>query len=590
MAKKKTSSPPDPPQVVAPTFGDTSGNIIKDTPATGRAAGEAGGESMMAGVQSLASFLLTNGALALSKPLEKGLKDTTAAVNKVTGKLSPLLESLETKMTTWNSTVTRLTEKQAAGTATPKELRELATAQKNITKNQPKVDEYKQTIADQNKRITDYMENEVANAPTLTGLIDDKFPEFKNALAAAQPYLSKMGTLGPAGEQLMSALNAGYQANNITPQQVQTSLAALPEEVRATSISGVKMGDFGAANAVRAGNVANISTGTVGQGMLGGQLMNRAMEGIQRGGMLSQQATRDAIQSARQGFAARGLATGNAALGAELLNRDRYARVREFEDLGFASNVQSQDLSRQFQNVGNQLTADRSNQQTQLGISLANQQAAMQAELANLQARYNQAVQEGDWAMAAQKANQATDLEAQIANQNTASSINQFNAGQINTTASNNAILDFNAQQFNETNRLAANQYDISLKGDAYNLQQGVLGEGLKAVDANFQLASKANPNNLMMQLYGSQPNFGAEALSSTTNTANNAANNSVIAQGFNSNMFAGLQIADMNNKASLQSSNILAGANRYAANMDLLGSGIQAAGSVAGGVAGGGK
>jgi hypothetical protein len=380
-----------------------------------------------------------------------------------------------------------------------------------------------------------------------------------------------MGTLGPAGEQLMSALNAGYEANNITPQQVQASLAQMPESVRATSISGAQMGDFGSAQALRADRVADVQ-----QGQLGSSLMNRAMAGIDRAGRLSDQQSRDAVQSARQAFAARGLATGNSALGAELLNRDRYSRVRELEDLQFAQQVQQQDLGRQAQN-----------QSTALGLSLGNLQAGMQAELANLQARYNQAVQEGDWAMAAQKANQVTDLEAQIANQNTASSINQFNAGQINTTASNNAILDFNAKQFNETNRLAANQYNTSLLGDAYNLQQGVLGEGLKAVDANFQLASKANPNNLMMQLYGSQPNFGAESLSSTTNTANNAANNSVISQGFNSNMFAGLQIADMNNKAALQSSNILAGANRYAANMGLLGSGIQATGSVAGGFAG---
>jgi hypothetical protein len=529
---------------------------------------------MMAGLQDLSNLLVTGGSLALNPTLKAGLDSVTASANKATNKISARLQSLESKMTTWNSTVTRLTEKQNSGTTlTSKELKQLSVAQKNITTNQPKVDEHKQTIADQNKRITDYMENEVANAPTLTGLIDDKFPEFKNALAAAQPYLSKMGTLGPAGEQLMSALNAGYQANNITPQQVQASLAQMPESVRATSISGAQMGDFGSARALRADGVADVQ-----QGQLGSSLMNRAMAGIDRAGRLSDQQSRDAVQSARQAFAARGLATGNSALGAELLNRDRYARVREFEDLGFAQQVQEQDLGRQARN-----------QSTALGLSLGNLQAGMQAELANLQARYNQAVQEGDWAMAAQKANQVTDLEAQIANQNTASSINQFNAGQINTTASNNAILDFNAKQFNETNRLAANQYNTSLLGDAYNLQQGVLGEGLKAVDANFQLASKANPNNLMMQLYGSQPNFGAEALSSTTNTANNAANNSVIAQGFNSNMFAGLQIADMNNKAALQSSNILAGANRYAANMGLLGSGIQAAGSVGGGFAGAG-
>jgi peptidoglycan hydrolase CwlO-like protein len=491
---------------------------------------------MMAGLQDLTNLLLTGGRLALNPELKTGLDSKIASVNRATAPLTKKLAALESKMTTWSSTVSRLEAKQGSGTAlTKSETKQLAAARKNITKNQSKVDEYNSLISAQNQRVTDYMENEVANAPSLTSLIDDKFPEFKNALSAAQPYLEQMGKLGPAGERLMSALEAGYQANNITPQQVEAQM-----------IEGVKMADFGSARAVRADAVADVERGQLGQ-----SLMNRAMTGIDRAGRLSDQQTRDAVQSARQAFSARGLVTGNAALGAELLNRDRYARVREFEDLGFAQQVQGQDLERQAQN-----------QSTALGLSLANQQAGMQAELANLQARYNQAVQEGDWAMAAQKANQVAALEA----------------------STNNATLDFNAQQFNETNRMAANQYNTSMLGDAYNLQQGVLGEGLRAVDANFQLTSKANPNNLMLQLYGSQPNFGAEALSSTTNTANNAANNSVIAQGFNSNMFAGLQIADMNNKAALQSSNIAAGANRYAANMGLAGSTISAVGSIAGG------
>jgi hypothetical protein len=44
-----------------------------------------------------------------------------------------------------------------------------------------------------------------------------------------------------------------------------------------------------------------------------------------------------------------------------------------------------------------------------------------------------------------------------------------------------------------------------------------------------------------------------------------------------------------MNNKAALQSSNILAGAQRYAANMNFAGSLVEGAGGLAGGFASGG-
>jgi hypothetical protein len=81
-------------------------------------------------------------------------------------------------------------------------------------------------------------------------------------------------------------------------------------------------------------------------GALGDRLMSEAMAKMDQGGQLSPEAARDATQAARSGMAARGMATGSAGLGAELLNRDRYAREREFQNLGFAQNVQTQDLGR----------------------------------------------------------------------------------------------------------------------------------------------------------------------------------------------------------------------------------------------------
>ena len=93
-------------------------------------------------------------------------------------------------------------------------------------------------------------------------------------------------------------------------------------------------------------------------GMLGDQLMRRASDMVAQGGQLSPEAARDAVQSARAGMAARGMATGNAGLAAEFLNRDRFARQREFENLGFAQNVQTQDLARR---QGNAMQRDATN-------------------------------------------------------------------------------------------------------------------------------------------------------------------------------------------------------------------------------------
>ena len=65
----------------------------------------------------------------------------------------------------------------------------------------------------------------------------------------------------------------------------------------------------------------------------------------ERAGMLSAQDTRDATQQARAGMAARGMATGSAGLGAELLNRDRYVQQRRAQDLSILG--QSAQLAEQ---------------------------------------------------------------------------------------------------------------------------------------------------------------------------------------------------------------------------------------------------
>ena len=90
----------------------------------------------------------------------------------------------------------------------------------------------------------------------------------------------------------------------------------------------------------------------LGAGQLGNQLMAEALERSKNPGMLTAQAERDAVQAARSGMASRGMATGAAGLGAELLNRDAYQRSRAQQDLAFAQDVQGQDINRRQANIG----------------------------------------------------------------------------------------------------------------------------------------------------------------------------------------------------------------------------------------------
>ena len=70
------------------------------------------------------------------------------------------------------------------------------------------------------------------------------------------------------------------------------------------------------------------------------------------GRQLSPEQTREATQSARAAMAARGLATGNAAVGAEILNRDAYGTARQDQRRAFASGVNQMDLARRQRRIG----------------------------------------------------------------------------------------------------------------------------------------------------------------------------------------------------------------------------------------------
>jgi hypothetical protein len=150
---------------------------------------------------------------------------------------------------------------------------------------------------------------------------------------------------------------ATYRDPSFTDRQLRR---ALPQEFAARdrllgqiNAAQKTSGDFNNyQNALRRGLQAQTVTAQqTDAGALGNRLMSEAMAKMDQGGRLSPEAERDAVQSARQGMAARGLATGSGGLAAELLNRDAYSRQREFQNLGFAQGVQTQDLQRRQANT-----------------------------------------------------------------------------------------------------------------------------------------------------------------------------------------------------------------------------------------------
>jgi hypothetical protein len=81
------------------------------------------------------------------------------------------------------------------------------------------------------------------------------------------------------------------------------------------------------------------------------ELQSQAGADLALGGEISPEEARDVEQQTRAGFAARGNVLGNQALGAELLNREKYQRERQGERRQFATGVEGLsegDISRRF--------------------------------------------------------------------------------------------------------------------------------------------------------------------------------------------------------------------------------------------------
>jgi hypothetical protein len=364
-------------------------------------------------------------------------------------------------------------------------------------------------------RLADNLRNDYTTGAT--GAINDALDSRGNLEAEGQRLSGMGGLIGDFALQ-------NYLASG--PTEGERNIQALGQGamgVRADQVLAPNQ------NAIR-----QIAADNVGAGQIGDALMAQAAARAQSTGRLSAEAERDAVQAARAGMGARGLGTGGAAAAAELLNRDRFARARQAEDLAFAAGVQQQDIGRQFQNVANRMTAAQANQARDQFLAAA----AMDAQTANQTANMNQ-----------REMNRAFMLNANQA----------FNTGtmQRRDQAAQQAALGGNLMQG------AAAQY-----GNAANL-------GLAGASALTSVDPYARAMGLGLQSSG---NTQANLMQGIGQTYGNALGMAGKISSFNANMIDSRANSALNNWASMRSAQMQAGAANNSATMGMIGTGVGAA------------
>jgi hypothetical protein len=343
------------------------------------------------------------------------------------------------------------------------------------------------------------------------------------------------------------------KTGNMQAAKVQPVRNVKADKVRAATAKGAQVAnvkDVQAAtgNAAQMGQVADVGTRDIranaaeralmnearGGGLLG-QLESQASNDLALGRSLSAEQERDAIQSARAGAAARGMATGNSAMAAELLNRDRYATQREAERRAFASGVLNQGtgirqvanqatLTRQEGNAVRNLQADLANQSTdfntgqfnagnQQQMALANMANSQQANLANFDFDTNRAMTNAQMMQQSQQFNAANQQQASLANQQTglsAALANQQTGLQIGLTDASFR------QAANAANFDAANNRAFTEAG--YRQQASLANQDAnqRQVEMNRAFLQNANQSGINSQI--SRGGYAMGALGQTAN------------------------------------------------------------------------
>lgn len=323
----------------------------------------------------------------------------------------------------------------------------------------------------------------------------------------------------------------GYSPAEIRAQQINAAQAGPVANVQAAStgaperVSGTRVAGVGPMQSARVGRVQNVRSRDIQAsaaeqalmreatgGGLTGQLQAQAARDLSLGRSLSAEQSRDAIQSARSGAAARGLSTGNSALAAEMLNRDRYATQRENERRAFASGVAQQAtgiqqaanqayMGRQDSNAGRNMQASLANQGVAQARAMQDAQFAQQAGLTDNQNAQQRVLAEAGYAQQAGLSNQdfafrSASQDAQLAqqaalaNQQAGLTLGQSNAQLLQQAALANQSAGLQAGQLNQAAGSRASEFQQSeaLRAALAN-QSTDLSLGL----TNAQLAQQAN-------------------------------------------------------------------------------------------------
>lgn len=268
-----------------------------------------------------------------------------------------------------------------------------------------------------------------------------------------------------------------------------------------------------------------------GFGLLG-TLEQQAATDLGLGRSLSPEQQREAQQSARAGMSARGLGTGNSALAAEILNRERYATQRENERRTFASSV--------------------------LGQGSTIRQAA------------------GDLTLRRQDSNANRLLQTNLANQEVNQRQVEYNRNFLqnaNTSGINSAVTRGN--------------YALTALGQSANLYGQQAGVFQNAATLGQNLAAAQLAADPYQRAFAPGTTIGGETLQTGANMLGNTFSDATQMAGnvasFNANMLDSRYNAYMNNQAALRGAAMQAGATAGASQNSMLGSGMAAGGMVLG-------
>lgn len=313
-------------------------------------------------------------------------------------------------------------------------------------------------------------------------------PNFSN-LQAQQLAAQQIGNPNALGFERVTAQPVNpYDAIRVDAGPAVNAMTVNNPNIRAGEIQGGQLQDSLTQQALNAGPSA-ISQG----------LQQQALNAIQQGGQLSDQEMRDAAQATRAAYAARGMGLSDQSALGEVQSRLINSRQRQMENLGLASQINSQLLGEQAQNrgfaqgvlgqnvaiqgqnIGNALAAAQANQGASMQAQLANQATNLQAQQFNrssaLQAQLaNQAAQNQAFAQA-QQLNAQQGMQAQLANQSAGMQAGQFNIEALLRAQQANQQANLQADSANVANWLNANQFNTQFNQGAQQQYLQNLGQ-----------------------------------------------------------------------------------------------------------------